>query len=159
MLENGDVAPTDHLAASPSIAEEEEEKPAAFKQILVPKILTVLLNQALINLINVAYMSALPLFCFTPVADGGLGFSKQDIGTILAANGFLAIFVQLFLFPFVEKRLGGPQHVLKRSLPFMAATFLFPPLAHVAARSGRTEVWTVLGVMLVVKSIGGISIV
>ncbi|CEH13446.1 mfs general substrate transporter [Ceraceosorus bombacis] len=158
LLQNSDerVSHTQPAATSPIT---DEEKPAAFKEIFKPKILTVLFNQALINLINVAYMSALPLFCFTPIEKGGLDFTKQDVGTILAANGVLAIFIQLFLFPFLEKRLGGPQHVLKRSLPFMASTFLFFPLAHVAARLGRAEVWTVLGAMLVFKSIGGISIV
>ncbi|PWN39921.1 MFS general substrate transporter [Ceraceosorus guamensis] len=159
LQENSDERASHNQPAAPSPITDDEEKPASFKEIFKPKILTVLFNQALINLINVAYMSALPLFCFTPIEKGGLDFTKQDVGTILAANGVLAIFIQLFLFPFLEKRLGGPQHVLKRSLPFMASTFLFFPLAHVAARLGRAEVWTVLGAMLVFKSIGGISIV
>jgi branched-subunit amino acid aminotransferase/4-amino-4-deoxychorismate lyase len=49
--------------------------------------------------------------------------------------------------------------LLKRVLPFFASAFLLFPLAHAAALLGRAQVWSVLGVILVVRSIGGMSIV
>lgn len=48
-----------------------------FRHILTPSISVVLCNQALINLSNIAYSAALPLFCYATVAEGGIGFSKR----------------------------------------------------------------------------------
>jgi hypothetical protein len=63
----------------------QEELPVPFRAILTGNVIKVLTNQALINLINISYMAALPLFCYTDVAEGGLSFSKA--GEWLSAPG------------------------------------------------------------------------
>ena len=40
-----------------------------------------------------------PLWVVTSKADGGLGFSANNIGTAIMLSGVLTIFLQLFVYP------------------------------------------------------------
>ncbi|KAG4145548.1 hypothetical protein ERO13_D05G101800v2 [Gossypium hirsutum] len=61
----------------------------------------------------------LPIFSLWAVSDkkyGGLSFSSQDVGEVLAISGFGLLLFQLLLYPPVERRLG-PLMVTRLSAP------------------------------------------
>lgn len=49
----------------------------------------VLSSQMLLNFLNISYVALVPLFGYESAEDGGISFSKADIGYLLALNGKL----------------------------------------------------------------------
>ncbi|CDW94056.1 hypothetical protein [Sporisorium scitamineum] len=122
----------------------------------------VLGTQLGLNFLNACHAALLPLFCYTSISHGGLSLSASDIGTVLAVNGCFTIFIQLLLFPTLERRLGGPQPVytcVTACLPFLWLCF---PIAHLLASHHPTQKafpMTALFVAIVLKGISNMSIV
>ncbi|TKY84624.1 hypothetical protein EX895_006526 [Sporisorium graminicola] len=146
-----------------AVSEVPLEPPPSIPSLLAnPSIRRILGTQLWLNFLNACHAALLPLFCYTSIAHGGLSLSSSDIGTVLAVNGCFTIFIQLVLFPTLERRLGGPQRVYVRvtaCLPFLWLCF---PLAHLlAAQHPREKAWPMaaLLVAIVLKGISNMSIV
>ncbi|GAC93738.1 potential transmembrane protein [Pseudozyma hubeiensis SY62] len=141
---------------------EAEPAPSIPSLLSSPLIRRVLGTQLGLNFLNACHAALLPLFCYTSIAHGGLSLSSSDIGTVLAVNGAFTIFIQLILFPTLERRLGGPQRVYVRvtaCLPFLWLCF---PIAHqLAASHPSAKAWpmSALFVAIILKGISNMSIV
>lgn len=136
-----------------------QERPT-IRSLLTPQIISVLTTQMMNNLINISYSAIMPLFCYSTVENGGLGWSKKDIGYVLGINGIAGLIVQLIIFPRLEKRLGGPLYVYRRVLMALPLTFLMFPLAHwTQIHYGRSLTWIVMITMVVFKATGNMGLV
>ncbi|KDN40011.1 MFS general substrate transporter [Tilletiaria anomala UBC 951] len=149
----------DSLEAA-ALAEVSERRAAPLLTLITKQVFSVISSQMLLNLLNVSYAALLPLFCYTHVTDGGIGFKRTDIGSIMGANGVLSIFMQLLLLPWLMKRVGGPLHLFRIVVPFFALVFLCFPFAQQQAAWGFTPgVWAALGLMVVLKTVANTSLV
>lgn len=141
----------------------QHEPPRSVRSLLASSSIRRILGTQLgLNFLNACHAALLPLFCYTAIAHGGLSLSSSDIGTVLAINGCFTIFIQLVLFPTLERRLGGPQRLYVRvtaCLPFLWLCF---PLAHLlAAQHPGRKAWPMaaLLVAIVLKGVSNMSIV
>ncbi|PWN21435.1 MFS general substrate transporter [Microstroma glucosiphilum] len=138
----------------------EESKPPSVRSLLTTQVLSIITTQTFLNLQNICFTSLLPLFCFEQVKYGGVGFERSDIGHLLATNGVLAIITQAVLFPWTEKRLGGPLNVYRVALLLYLPSFLVFPVAHVVAEHfGYKATWMTFAVGIAFKAMSGMSIV
>jgi MFS family permease len=137
----------------------EESKPPSVRSLLTTQVLSIIITQTFLNLQNICFTSLLPLFCFEQVKYGGVGFERSDIGHLLATNGVLAIITQAVLFPWTEKRLGGPLNVYRVALLLYLPSFLVFPIAHIVAKHfGYTATWLTFIVGIAFKAMSGMSI-
>lgn len=119
----------------------------------------------ILNFLNISYMALLPLFCYTWVEHGGIGFRRSDIGHILGATGILSIAVQLGLLPSFMRWSHGALGLIRRAVPLQALVWLCFPLAQVAAQSalqhhqGPWLVWVCVGTMVLLKVLTNTSLV
>lgn len=144
--------------------EEEErlakERPPPIRQLLTRPVVLALVNQGMINFINICYIAVLPLFCDTPIEMGGLSLNEVQIGTYLAANGCVTIIVQLTLFPWLERKWGGPYNTLRKCLSVLPMVFACFILAHFAGRAfGFKAIVASLAVLLLVRGASSMMIV
>ena len=56
----------------------------SLRNLLTPRVLTVMLNYAILALLDMAFFVLLPVFLNTPISNGGLGMSPSLIGICLA---------------------------------------------------------------------------
>jgi hypothetical protein len=141
------------------VREEEEEEVARpkIRDLLTRNVVFALLNSVMMNFVNICYIAVLPLFLYTPVGDGGVSLTKEQIGYYMAANGLITIVVQLFIFPPMERSMGGPLATLQRALTLLPFSFFCFPLAHYASKEyGHYATAGVLGLLLLLR--GGSSI-
>ncbi|GKU91561.1 hypothetical protein SLEP1_g5421 [Rubroshorea leprosula] len=73
------------------------------------------------SLHDMAYTEIFSLWAVSPRKLGGLSYSTQDVGEILAISGFSLLVFQLPLYPYVERLLGPVLSIpLLQSYPFTA---------------------------------------
>ncbi|TGO45075.1 hypothetical protein BOTNAR_0703g00040 [Botryotinia narcissicola] len=95
----------------------------------------------LLNFPGVARL--LPVFWFTPVSLGGLGFSPFRISLFIAFAGFSQAFWMIVVFPPLHKRIGTVG-VLRACAFFWPFLFAFCPFANFLLRMGwETAFWVV----------------
>lgn len=147
--------------ASEVEAEESKVRRPSLRSLLTLERINILTTQMFLNLMNISWTSLAPLFCFETVYHGGVGLSKEDIGRLLAIQGIVSIIVQTFLFPWAERRMGGPLPVYKLALLFFLPAFCSLPLAHFVAQ--RTDssawIWAPLGAGIAFKALSGMAVV
>lgn len=122
------------LPTRSATAESELSPKPTLRELLTADVVAALINSGLMNFINITYISVLPLFLYTTVSTGGMSFTKEQIGYYLAANGLIIIIVQLFIFPPLEKKMGGPLATLRMACTALPLTFLCFPIAHFVAK-------------------------
>lgn len=150
------TTPTEHAAVGPKI----DSPPTILSLLSNTGLRRILATQFCLNFLNACHAALLPLFCYTSIQHGGLSLSSSNIGTVLAINGAFTIFIQLILFPTLERRLGGPLPVYKRVTSALPLMWLCFPLAHYLAPStGKVGVMAVLVLAIVLKGISNMSIV
>jgi MFS family permease len=103
--------------------------PLAFSSIWTREILVTLLSFGLLPLHNAAFMHIFPVFLCTPPNEntnatflsfnGGLGLSSPSVGLWLSFFGICGIFLQLFIYPRMQAKLGTLGC-------FRVALFIFP---------------------------------
>lgn len=59
------------------------------------------------SLHDMAYTEIFSLWAVSPRSHGGLSYTTNDVGEVLAVSGFGLLVFQLFLYPYVEKILGA----------------------------------------------------
>ncbi|GAW06287.1 MFS general substrate transporter [Lentinula edodes] len=78
------------------------------------------------------------LFCYSPIQSGGLAFPPSTIGYSLAFAGVIAGSVQVFLMPFLLRRIEAAK-IYNLSIAAWPVTFLFLPTLNMIARYGLDE--------------------
>ncbi|KAI1377785.1 MFS general substrate transporter [Hypoxylon crocopeplum] len=68
---------------------------------------------------------------FNPLySPGGLGLSMQSVGFVMAINGVIALFVQVFVFPFAAERIGVFRLFIAATVLHPLAYVIVPTLVH-----------------------------
>ncbi|PWZ01190.1 MFS general substrate transporter [Testicularia cyperi] len=104
----------------------------------IPQIQSVLLSYAFLSLIAVALDAVLVLYLYEPVSLGGLGFSSDATGVVLSITGLGGAFVQVLLFPPLQRRLGTLR-LYNLSMWGFVVSILLLPIANLIARTGAND--------------------
>ena len=113
-----------------------------------------LVAYGLASLAEIMFQELFALWATLHAELGGLGFSSTDLGLALTASGTACFVVQVFFFPRIQARLGGPTRTFRLALYFAAGmTALFPLLG--MARNAAALLWPLL-LLLISLRISGI---
>ena len=128
------------------------------RQLLSTHVTLILCNLFMVSLIGVSLLALLPLFCFTPIQEGGLGMNPQEIGYWVSGRFITSMLAQLLLFPGLQRRFGTVR-VYKWSNALWVPSFVALPLAQVFARAGSAlGVNLCLAASLIIAAIAGMSL-
>lgn len=96
-----------------------------------------------LSLMSTVYTSVLPVFWFTPISLGGLGFTPLRISLFMALTGCSQAFWMIVVFPPLHKRIGTIG-ILRACAFFWPVLFSFCPFANFMLRMGwETAFWIV----------------
>lgn len=129
------------------------------RSIWTRKLMRALVSFALLPLHNTSFLHIFPVFLSMPIQEstgpspihssGGMGFSPRIVGVSLATVGILGIFIQLFLYPRLQKRIGtlGVFRLANTMFPlaYTAAPFLVLLAGH------QTAKWPAVGAILLLQ--------
>ncbi|PFH51111.1 hypothetical protein AMATHDRAFT_59848 [Amanita thiersii Skay4041] len=122
-----------------------DERPLPLRSLLVPKIILVAGNYALISLVDIAYCSIRPVFLSTPIEDGGLGLSAPQIGNVMSVIGVVNAVIQIFLFAALHDRWGSKKTFMIGVSAALPAFILYPVINFFARSQGFSAlVWIVV---------------
>ncbi|EJU00149.1 MFS general substrate transporter [Dacryopinax primogenitus] len=139
--------------------ETEEEPPIEAgitlgEMLMIPSIRMVLLSYTLLGLITICVDNIFVLWMYTPLRGGGIGLMPSQIGTVLASVGVISTFIGLFVFPYLQRRIGTtPIYRFCMSL-YILIVILFPTIHYLAQINTQAAVIGV-GLIAVLKSMGG----
>ncbi|KAK8870112.1 hypothetical protein IAR55_000682 [Kwoniella newhampshirensis] len=138
--------------------DDDDDGPAVgFRDLLTPEINALMLSFGLIQLQGISFFGLLPLFCFTPVAAGGLGFDEANIGKAMSIRGISTIVVQLFAFPWLQRTVGTVR-LYKMLVVLFVPAFMALPLTNVFARRDEpVAVWLGLCLSLGLYAVGNMA--
>ena len=128
------------------ISTEPEEQLHTARELLTTAVKKMLLNFGILALQSTALMGLIPLYCFTPVKDGGLGFGEGNIGKALSIRAVATIVVQIVGFPYLQRRVGT-MRLYRLLMALFIPTFLMMPLINVVARLGQPA-WVWIGLVV-----------
>lgn len=106
-----------------------------------------------LSLMSTVYTSVLPVFWFTPIHLGGLGFSPLRISLFMALTGFSQAFWMIVVFPPLHKRIGTVG-VLRACAFFWPFLFAFCPVANFLLRMGWERTFWVVYPLSVALGVG-----
>ena len=90
--------------ATPS--EDNAKEETSYKSLFTPHINAIMFSFAVLSLLGGAQSAIQPLFCFTPIRDGGLGFSEKEIGISMSIRSIATVAVQVLAFPWLQRHVG-----------------------------------------------------
>ncbi|KAH7884757.1 major facilitator superfamily domain-containing protein [Phlebopus sp. FC_14] len=110
-----------------------------------------IINYGFLAFVDQSVMVLQPLMYSTSITLGGLSFSTNTIGIILAAWGIVNGIVQIFAFPPLLRRLGPRKLYVSSFACYSVALATFPLMNYLAKKSGHVDakVWTVLVAQLI----------
>lgn len=145
------------LPPKPTEEEEVAKTDTSFKQLLTRHISLIIFSFGVLSLFGVGTSALLPLFCFTPVVHGGLGFGAGTIGSVISQRSVSVLFIQTLLFPWLQKRVGTVR-LYKWLMTLWIPTMLMLPLTNIAARAGSTiGVWLGLYGFMLFGALAGMA--
>ncbi|PON33280.1 Tetracycline resistance protein/multidrug resistance protein [Parasponia andersonii] len=107
------------------------------------------------SLHDTAYSEIFSLWAESPRKLGGLSYTTEDVGEVLAISGFGLLFFQTFLYPYVEKLIGP---VLVARIGGLISIPILASYPFIAALSGVT-LWFLLNFASLLKNTLSLSIV
>ncbi|KAJ9131610.1 MFS general substrate transporter [Pleurostoma richardsiae] len=140
---------------------------SAFRQLLNPRTLTVLLSYLVFQLSNISFNSLYPIFASAPPPTGR-DLGPSTIGVSLSLAGVATIVFQAFLFQPVKARMGNLGTYQAALLGLALSMALMPWVGYCDSRpplgwgTGKGWLYAELGFALIVKNIaavGGLSCV
>ncbi|ORY23550.1 major facilitator superfamily domain-containing protein [Naematelia encephala] len=138
---------------------DEVEDSTSLWNLFTPEINALMFSFAVLSLLGGAVMAILPLFCFTPIADGGLDFSDGEIGTAMAVRAVATIIVQLSAFPWLQRRLGSLRLYRGLMVLWIPAYIGLPMLNGFARLGQKRVVWTGMVMTLLCGAIANMAFV
>jgi len=146
--------PISSTESTDSVIDKEE---TSYKALFTPHINALMFSFAVLSLLGGAQSALQPLFCFTPINDGGLGFSESQIGTAMSIRAVATIAVQVIAFPLLQRRVGTAR--LYRWLMILwIPTYMGLPFLNILARQGYTTgVWVGLSFTLACSAVANMS--
>ncbi|CAK5279462.1 unnamed protein product [Mycena citricolor] len=122
----------------------------------------------MLALISGAFDVVFVLFCYTPIARGGLSFSVDEIGYALALSSIILALLQLFVMPHLL-RLFRPVVLLHFTMWMWLVPFALMPWIHIIAKNGLAagtgsqdpenyvRMWIAVAIMLSTSRIGALG--
>jgi hypothetical protein len=139
------------------VSSEVTKNDTSFKQLLTRHISLIIFSFGILSLFGIGTSALLPLFCFTPVVHGGLGFNAKTIGSVISQRSVSVLVIQVLAFPWLQKRTGTVR-LFKWLMILWIPTMLLLPLTNLAARAGNTIlVWLGLYAFMVVGALAGMA--
>ena len=130
-------------------------KAVTLRSLLTPRVVVVLVNYALLALIDMSFFVLLPVFLSTPISSGGLGMTPSLVGACLAGHGIANGAASMFLFvPFHRK--FGTRAVLRTGIAAFTVVYaLFPVINWLARLHGglNLSVWIFITIQLALATI------
>lgn len=131
-------------------------KPASSRELVTKHIALLIFTFAIQSLVGISLGALLPLFCFTPIGDGGLGMDSESIGNVISQRSVTVLLLQVFGFPWLAKKIGLVR-LHRWAMVLWIATFAILPFINLAARSGQNWlVWTELYAFMVIGALAGV---
>jgi hypothetical protein len=72
----------------------------------VGKIMLTIAGYGLLAFSQIVFQEIFVLFCQSRSENGGLGFKTFDVGVLMAVGGINLVLIQLFVYPYIQRRLG-----------------------------------------------------
>lgn len=146
----------DTLAGSEDDLLAKEE--TSLKALFTPHINAIMFSFAILSLLGGAQTALQPLFAFTPVRDGGLGFGEREIGIAMSIRSVATIAVQLLAFPVLQRKIGT-HRLYKWLMVLWLPTYLGLPFLNGLARTGdhTVAVWTGLSITLMCSAVANMA--
>jgi hypothetical protein len=126
-------------------------------KLMTRHITLIIVSFGILSLLGVGVGALLPLFLFTAVDHGGLGFDAKRIGSVISQRSVSVLIIQMITFPWLQKRVGTTR-LFKWLMMLWIPTLLLLPLCNLAARMGNELlVWVGLYLFMVVGSLSGMA--
>jgi hypothetical protein len=140
-------------------AESEQASPEdkSLKKLMTRHISLIIFSFGVLSLLGIGIGALLPLFCFTPIEHGGLGFNAKTIGSVISQRSVSVLIIQMVAFPWFQKRVGTTR-LFKWLMTLWIPTMLLMPLCNIFARMGNeTMLWISLYLFMLVGSLAGMA--
>ena len=98
--------------------------------------------------VQILFDELLPLFCSTPIRQGGLGWQASDVGVVQIGHGIVHMTSQLFLVPYVTRRYGLLTTLRFSILPLPTLLMLFPFVGLLASNPSYAMIVIVMSLAL-----------
>ncbi|CAM9933856.1 unnamed protein product [Scytosiphon promiscuus] len=144
-------------AEMPRPAQLGEEDPGVFGAhglLSIPKVKLVIFIAAIVQVISIGFDEVYPLWAVSTIDVGGLGWTPEHIGKVLAVSGIFLAFFQLGLAPSVIKRIGMVTWQRGGCLLAVAVLFAVPSAKSLSWNEGSLFVATFLSDALVIIGMG-----
>lgn len=129
----------------------------SLKALFTPHINTIMFSFAILSLLGGAQTALQPLFAFTPIRDGGLGFGEEQIGIAMSIRSVATIGVQLVAFPWLQRK-AGTLRLFRWLMVLWLPTYLGLPFCNILARTGHpVAVWLLLSFTLLCSAIANMA--
>ena len=160
-----DLGPSVDSSGNDSVDDQAESTPPVqptdesytYKSLLSRHISALMFSFGILSLLGGVQGSLIPLFCFTPVQNGGLGFTATDIGNTLSLRAIATLSIQLFVFPPLQRAVGTVR-LYRWLMCLWIPTYLGYPLLNGLARAGHPVlVWIGLAITLILSSIANMA--
>jgi Na+/melibiose symporter-like transporter len=135
------------LATRKEVSSENGDDPTpetSVKALFTWQISLIIFSFGIISLFGVALLALVPLFCFTALDKGGLGFDARQIGWVISQRSISVMIIQVIAFPWLQKRFGTVPLYKLCSILWIPG-FVMLPLANLVARHGK-EIWVWVGI-------------
>jgi hypothetical protein len=142
--------------------EADSEAIPGIREIITRRVRRTLVNYAMLAFTSMSIAGILPLFLFTPVHLGGLGFDEAQIGTALSAQAITTASVHLLLFAPIQRRFGTARTFRISAFAYPISCAFFPLTSYIARTeyagddAPRTRTWICLAVQLMILSLANI---
>ncbi|KAJ2739650.1 hypothetical protein GGI20_006075 [Coemansia sp. BCRC 34301] len=138
------------------------KKQRTYEQLMTPTVTLVMLNNALISFVISMSDQTYPIFAATSTDYGGLGFDSRSIGYSLAISGLAVFYLQLVVYPRLERQYGALHCYRLGHLLLIPYLLLMPLLSSLASRAKTNAVdsciycvlWVALIALLLVRVAG-----
>ena len=148
-----DATPSDGRSQS-SIKGEDE---FTYSSLFTWKITSIMLSFGMVSLLGTALAGLRPLYFFTSVKAGGVGFSSKQIGLVMTTQSISTIVIQLFVYPPLQRRVETAR-LYKVLLFFYLPMLAILPMFNIIARTGNmAALWCCIVVLTTCGSIGSMA--
>ncbi|CAD6583241.1 MAG: hypothetical protein TREMPRED_003505, partial [Tremellales sp. Tagirdzhanova-0007] len=129
----------------------------SYKSLFSRHITALMFSFGILSLLGGVQGTLIPLFCFTPIHNGGLGFTATEIGHTLSLRAIATLSIQLFVFPPLQRRVGTVG-LYRWLMCLWIPSFLGYPVLNGLARTDHpTLVWIGLAFVLILSSIANMA--
>lgn len=146
-----------HECSTKEITEEDEERESTSKQSLLKNwpLMSSIIVYCVFSLHDMAYTEIFSLWAVSPRNYGGLSYSTDNVGEVLAITGFSLLVFQFTLYPYVERILGP---VIVSRIASVLSIPLLQSYSYIAMLSGFA-LSLVLNCASIMKNLFSVSII